>query len=50
MAVRSNTHCWEVHKFSFSTENQAEEWKSFYIRATDILEAVDIDTNTKHET
>ena len=33
MAFRSNTPCWEAPKFTFSTQNHADEWKAFYIRS-----------------
>ena len=39
----SNTPHWEAPKFSFTVQNQAEEWELFYTRAVVFLEAVDID-------
>ena len=41
---------WEAPKFSFNKENQAAEWKQFYIRAIDYLEALDIDPDKEDET
>ena len=37
MAGTNSTTQREAPKFSFSTANQAEEWKVFYIRALDYL-------------
>ena len=42
MASRSNTPHWEAPMFSFNAPNQTEEWKSFYTRVLDFLEALDI--------
>ena len=41
MASR-NTPCWEAPIFSFTSQNQAEDWKLFYTRALDFLKALDI--------
>ena len=43
----TNPPHWEAPKFSFSTEDQAAEWKKFYIRALDFLESLDIDPEKK---
>ena len=43
MASRSTAHCWEAPKFSFNSPNQVAEWQTFYSRALDFLEALDID-------
>ena len=43
--ANSNTNQWEAPKFSFNTQDQAAEWKQFYIRPVDYLEAKDIDLN-----
>ena len=39
----TNSPHWEAPKFSFTTEDQAAEWKKFYIHALDYLETLDID-------
>ena len=46
----SNPPPWEAPKFSFNIENQAAEWKQFYIRAIDYLEALHIDPEKEDET
>ena len=43
MAGTNNTSQWEAPIFSFSTANQAEEWKTFYVRVLNYLETLDID-------
>ena len=49
MAVRINIlHC-ETPNFSFETENEVEEWKSFYIQVIDFIEAMDINIDTAGE-
>ena len=45
----TNPPRWEAPKFSFTTEDQAAEWKKFYIRALDFLESLDIDPDKKDE-
>ena len=35
---------------SFSTANQAEEWKTFYVRAIDYVETLDIDIEPSYQT
>ena len=45
----TNPPHWETPKFSFTTEDQAAEWKKFYIRALDFLESLDIDPEKKDE-
>ena len=42
MASRSSTPHSEAPKVSFNAPNQAEEWKAFYTRVLDFLEALDI--------
>ena len=37
-------------KFTFSTQNQIDEWKALYIRAIDFLEAMDIDNESEDNT
>ena len=49
MASRSTTFHWEALKFSFHAPNQAEEWKSFYTRASDFLKALDIDPDEEDQ-
>ena len=48
--VGSTTLQWEALKFSFDVPNQATEWKKFYTRAIDFLEALDIDPDKKMNT
>ena len=36
-------------RFSFSADNQAEEWKLFYTRALDFLEALDINPDEEDQ-
>ena len=43
MASRSSTPCWEAQTLSINVPSQAEEWKSFYTRALDLLEALNTD-------
>ena len=43
----TNPPHWEAPKFSFTTEDQAAEWKKFYIHALDFLESLDIDPEKK---
>ena len=45
----TNPPHWEAPKFSFTTEDQAAEWKKFYIHALDYLESLDIDPEKKDE-
>ena len=45
----TNPPHWEAPKFSFTTEDQAAEWKKFYIHALDFLESLDIDPEKKDE-
>ena len=45
----TNYPYWEAPKFSFNTEDQAAEWKQFYTRVLDYLEALDIDTDQQDE-
>ena len=49
MASRLTTPHWEAPKFLFSDPNQAEEWKLFYTRVLDFLEALDIDPDVKDQ-
>ena len=45
----ANPSHWEASKFSFNTEDQAAEWKQFYICALDYLEALDIEPDQLDE-
>ena len=36
-------------KFLFNAPNQADAWKSFYTRALDFLEALDIDPSVEEQ-
>ena len=49
MASRPTAPHWEASKFSFSAPNQAEEWKVYYTRALDFLEALDIDPDVEDQ-
>ena len=49
MASRSSTPHWEGPKFSFNIPNQAEEWRFFYTRALDFLEALDINPDVEDQ-
>ena len=44
MALCPSTQ-WETSKFIFNFPSQSEDWKVFYTRALDYLEAFNIDTN-----
>ena len=50
MASDSSTPCWDDPKFSLSTAQQSEEWKVFYTKAIDFLEALNIDTEEEDST
>ena len=43
------TSCWEAPKFNFNFPQQSEDWRVFYTRATDYLEALDIDAKEAEE-
>ena len=43
MASHPTSH-WVAPKFNFNSPQQSEDWKVFYTRAIDYLEALDIDT------
>ena len=45
----STTPQWGASKFSFDVPDQATEWKKFYTRAIDFLEALDIDPDKEDE-
>ena len=49
MGSRSTNPCWGVPKFSFNSPNQADAWKSFYARALDFLEVLDIDPDVEDQ-
>ena len=42
MTSYSTTPCWEVLKFNFNSPQQSEDWRAFYTRAIDYLEALNI--------
>ena len=44
-----NSPHWQAPKFSFNTEDQAAEWKQFYICTLDYLETLDIDPDKQDE-
>ena len=50
MASHSNIPHWQAPKFTFSTAQQWEEWKVFYTRAINFLEAFDINTEKEDST
>ena len=39
------SNCWEVPKFNFNSPYQSEDWKVFYTRDLDYLEALNINTD-----
>ena len=45
MASRSTTPHLEASMFSFQSSQLSEDWKTFYTRALDYLEALNIDTD-----
>ena len=49
MADTNNALQWEEPKSSFSADNQAEEWKTFYIRAFGYLETLGIDIGAPNQ-
>ena len=49
MGSRYATPQWEAPKFSFNSPNHADAWKSFYTRAHDFLEALDIDPDVEDQ-
>ena len=49
MGSRSTTPHWEAPKFLFNSPNQVDAWKSFYIRALNFLEALDIDPDEEDQ-
>ena len=50
MAGSTTTSWWEAPKFSFSAANQVDEWKTFYVRALNYLETLDIDIEALNQT
>ena len=50
MASSSNIPHWEFPKFTFSTPNQRDEWKTFYIKAVDFLKALNINNESEEDT
>ena len=44
IASHPNNH-WEAPKFNLNSSHQSEDWKVFYTRALDYLEALDINTD-----
>ena len=50
MASRSNMPCLETPKSSFTLSQQTEDWKAFYTKALDYLEALNINTDEPDET
>ena len=45
----TNPPHWETPKFSLTTEDQAAEWKKFYMCALDYLETLDIDPEKQNK-
>ena len=39
------TNCLDAPTFQFNSPNQSEDWKAFYTRALDYLDALDIETD-----
>ena len=44
MASSHPNNCWEAPTFHFNSPNQSADWRAFYIRALDYLDALDIKT------
>ena len=42
VASLSSNPCWEAPKFSFTSPQQSDDWKAFYMRAINFLEALNI--------
>ena len=49
MASSSHHGCWEAPMFHFNSPNQSEDWSTFYTRALDYLDALDIELDTADE-
>ena len=47
MVPRSNTHHWEVPKFTFPSPKHANKWKAFYTHSINFLEAFTTDTEVE---
>ena len=43
MTSSSYCGCWEAPTFHFSSPNQSEDWSTFYTRALDYLDTLDIE-------
>ena len=43
MASSSHCSCWEAPTFHFNSPNQSDDWSTFYTRALDYLDALDIE-------
>ena len=41
---------WDAPKFSFNAQDQAVEWKQFYMGVVDYLEVLDLFHNQENET
>ena len=44
MASSHPNNCWEAPTFHFNFPNQAADWRAFYTRALNYLDALDIET------
>ena len=49
MASSSHCSCWEAPTFHFNSPNQSEDWSTFYTRALDYLDALDIEPEVADE-
>ena len=49
MASSNHCSCWEAPTFHFISPNQSEDWSTFYTRALDYLDALDIEPEAAAE-
>ena len=49
MASSGHCSCWKAPTFHFNSPNQSEDWSTFYTRALDYLDALDIELEAADE-
>ena len=49
MASSGQCSCWEAPTFHFNSPKQSEDWSTFYTRALDYLDALDIEPDVADE-
>ena len=49
MASSSHCSCWEAPTFHFNSPDQSEDWSTYYTRALDYLDTLDIELDTADE-